>query len=243
MKRWLLVPLLLIISTSAYAQFPGDPLGRGREARIIAPTIAGCLNARLADLTFETYVDDIEATLVDSIAIEAAYYLDVDIDSAVFSGPDSYNAFATPSPILGGRSRDGVALVGRALIQRERKELGREWRVGVAMISAHEVGHLAIFKAGLELSTIRGELLADYLAGWVLGKRFKRGYTDWSDRNAALKAISTLGKGSFSGEAVHGSAQQRARAFSAGYAEAFRSNSLKTIPFDEGIETADALLS
>ena len=153
---------------------------------------------------------------------------------AVFDGPDSYNALASPEPLIlqSRRADDGSVFIGRTLIRNERSRRGSDWRSSLAMVIAHEASHLLQYESGLRLATTQMELHADYLAGWVIGRFQRDGRPNLSRLAAAEEALRAMTTSRFGDANFHGSAEQRIAVLRAGFERRFN----RDAPFSEGLE-------
>jgi len=123
------------------------------------------------------------------------------------------NAFATSNNLSGVYSRDGTVFFGyKLLIDDFQSNNG----FGIPTILAHEYGHILQFKNNFpNFSTHKWrELHADYLAGWYTAYRSRF-------RNqvplASLSSVYTKGDYAFNSVDHHGTPNERAFAFNAGY--------------------------
>ena len=85
-----------------------------------------------------------------------------------FSGPDSYNAFASDwtEPGIG----KGTVYFGSDLMGKTLADQTRSW-ASVGGILGHEFAHIAQFERGEPADALESELHADYLAGFYLSRR------------------------------------------------------------------------
>lgn len=180
----------------------------------------------LGERTEEKFVDE-AFELVASI-------LGVDGVAAVFDGPDSYNALASPEQLViaSRRRAEGSVLIGRALLERERVRRGSKWKSSVAMVVAHEASHLLQYDRQLNLPVMQMELHADFLAGWALERLRRKGKKDLTSFEAAEAALREMSTSRFGTAAFHGSAEQRIDALRTGRAESSSSEP----PLEEGLE-------
>ena len=136
-----------------------------------------------------------------------------------FDGESSLNAFASPKKVVSGTW--GTVLFGRRLfwdLLRRYDDNG----MAVLAIAAHELGHIAQFKSGVDKQLERNqptvkrvELHADYLAGYFLGIRKRRDPTI-SVRQAGQE-LYRIGDYEFNNPDHHGTPDERVSAAEAGF--------------------------
>jgi hypothetical protein len=142
---------------------------------------------------------------------------------AYYDDSEGENAFATPRVRLS--NADGTVLMGLGLLRRMMHVLESP-AVAVAGVCAHEFGHVLQFKHKL-LSIVnagqptvkRGELQADYFAGYFVGLQ-KR---DRPEYPAAVVALTQFNFGDtlYSDAGHHGTPSERGSAVVRGFEAAF----------------------
>ena len=223
---------------AAMAQWPGGNQS-SPEAPTTATALKGCMIGSLSQIHYTLFGDSKEELFIEDVFDWCSGCLDlVDGTMVLFDGPDSYNALATPENLVLQRG-EGTVLLGRQLIAFHKKNFGSRWGSALAASLAHEVGHLVQYKRGLRLPTRTAELHADYLAGWALERfRLKSGLDKFSDTSVARQSLYLL-QSRMRDDAVHGSADDRVRAFDAGRDYALghlAHDELKEVPVDPGLE-------
>ena len=222
--------------TAAHAQWPqGAP--SNRVAPDFRPQLSGCMNGHLDQVQQEWEGLRPEDTFVAETFQHARRILGVGGLIAVFDGPDSYNALASPGQfILSSTQADnrGSVFIGRQLILNEQTQRGVAWKKSVAMIIAHESSHLLQYKRRLNLPTLQMELHADFLAGWTLGELRRTGRGNLVDLRAVDAALRSLSTREFGSPTVHGNAEQRIWAIHSGFR--YAEDGFDTPPFDEGVQ-------
>jgi hypothetical protein len=166
---------------------------------------------------------DFDYALAQSLAMMADT-LNVLPGFAFYDDRDDSNAFATSERTL-ARS-DGTVLFGTGLLK-SLLALGEHPEMAVAMVCAHEFGHIVQFKRGLmrklqgwDPTARRVELHADFLAGYFAGVRKVQRPTF----PAVVFATTARGVGSYdiSHPDYHGTPADRAAAVVQGFLAAFR---------------------
>jgi hypothetical protein len=150
---------------------------------------------------------------------------------------DGPNAYASPeSNVLGTW---GTVVFGQTLFRKLLDECQDEG-VAVLTVTAHEFGHVAQFRSGLDKRLLTGqstvrriELHADFLAGYYLGyrKRAKSSLSVW----AAGHTLYSFGDYHFNSPKHHGTPQQRIDSAESGYKLGFDGGSF-SIAFQKGAE-------
>jgi hypothetical protein len=135
------------------------------------------------------------------------------------------NAFASPRKDLG--RNDGSVVFGNSLY-REIMNSKEHPEVGILTVCAHESGHIAQFKYGIDTRLVqcpdcrvkRLELHADFLAGYFAGRR----KLERSDFPAAVfaKTQDNFGDDHYGSPTHHGTQRERGEAVVAGFSSAFR---------------------
>lgn len=124
------------------------------------------------------------------------------------------NAYAT-TKVYNPNYQDGTVAVGFGLIKDECRHSQSGTCVSVAIIMAHEFGHIVDFKYNVELNGKYAELFADYLAGCYMHLRsLQYGYTDIAD---AARTFYRIGDYEFNSASHHGTPEQRYSCLMAGY--------------------------
>jgi hypothetical protein len=143
---------------------------------------------------------------------------------AFFDDSDSLNAAASTSQRLG--RRDGSVVFGKKLLTFLMKYPSTP-EAGVAAVCAHEFGHIAQYKLGLDRKLMmsngrvkRLELHADFMSGYFAGRR----KLEISGFPAAVFAATQdrFGDTAFNDPDHHGTSQERGAAVVAGFDCAFR---------------------
>jgi predicted metalloprotease len=143
---------------------------------------------------------------------------------AFFDDKTSRNAFASRSSRLG--RADGSVVFGKNMFS-ELMQRPQHPELGIAAVCAHEFGHIAQYKHGIEERLVgqdhrvkRLELHADFLAGYFAGRR----KLETSDFPAAVFAETqfNLGDKNFGDPDHHGSNKERGDAVVAGFEAAYR---------------------
>lgn len=156
-----------------------------------------------------------------------------------FNDSGQPNAYATQERLL-PTAEDGTILFGTTLIMQE-MQMGVQTVGGaMALIHAHEIGHIAQFKYGYNASTKTKELQADAIAGGVLAKRMGEIVLNNPSKLALLRgelmhaSQSLFSKGDylFNHPSHHGTPQQRLIAFQ---------NGMKLIFENEDMESSELL--
>jgi hypothetical protein len=142
---------------------------------------------------------------------------------AFFDDDTSNNAFASRSKRLG--RQDGSVVFGQKMFDSLMTQPTNP-DVGVAVVCAHEFGHIVQFKRGLYWQLVvegrvkRLELHADFLAGYFAGRR----RLEHKDYPAVVFAetMDRLGDTQFNNPQHHGTSDERGQAVVAGYECAFK---------------------
>ncbi len=137
---------------------------------------------------------------------------------AFFDDSDGPNAFATSDPFLG--SSHGSVCFGVNLLKQEQEEQSLAWEGAAVFIMAHEWAHIAEFNANAVGTTVKMELLADFVAGWYLG--FKTAHGSRFDARGAARSVFDKGDYAFNSRGHHGTPAQRLQAATAGWELALR---------------------
>jgi len=146
------------------------------------------------------------------------------------SDDDSPNAYASRESQVPGTW--GTVLFGRTLFNdllSHKKDKG----IAVLAVAAHEFGHVAQFRSGLEDELLRGqktvkrlELHADFMSGYFLGtrKREDPSISVW----AAGKTFYEIGDFQYNNRGHHGTPDERVRAAESGFKYGSRAEDYKT---------------
>lgn len=139
-------------------------------------------------------------------------------DLFYYNDANGSNAYAT-SEVLNPYFRDGRIAIGFNLIRKECAESISNTCISIAIIMAHEFGHIVDFKYKVQMNNNlmgkKSELFADYLAGCYMHLRsIQYGYTDVQD---AAKTFYNMGDYQFNSPLHHGTPQQRLNTLMAGY--------------------------
>lgn len=129
----------------------------------------------------------------------------------VFDDGASPNAFAVPA--------QGAVYFGRTLLTTELWNLAKG-EVAVAGIMAHEFTHLYEAKRGTALTGTQRELLADFMAGWYLGRK---SYLMPVNVAAFARSLYEKGDYAFWSAQHHGTPAERVNAMVRGFHDAVRS--------------------
>jgi len=153
-----------------------------------------------------------------------------------FSERVNLNAFASTNTALG--RADGSVVFGNPLY---REIMGRREHpeVGIVAVCAHEFGHIAQYKHGLEKILIvnnlvkRLELHADFMAGYFAGRR----KLEMSDFPAAVFATTqySFGDGNYGDPNHHGTPAERGDAVVAGFDCAYRARESFATALETGV--------
>jgi hypothetical protein len=218
----------------AFGQWPQGNPATGELAPQSPPRLQGCMIGNLADMRFTVFGLKDDEVFVDDTFQLAQTILNVDGLVAVFEGPDSYNALASPEPLIlqSRRTDEGSVFIGLELIRTEKSRRRSNWRSSLTMIIAHEASHLLQDESRLELTVTQMELHADYLAGWVMGRLQREGRDKLSRMQAAEDALRDMATSNFGDANYHGSADQRIAALRAGFGQ----RSYPDAPIFEGLD-------
>jgi hypothetical protein len=164
------------------------------------------------------------------------------VDPAIFyvKESDGPNAFATKARfpfLLAAEGRpnydgpDGTVLFGLQLIQRE---LRASFGTGqtIAPILSHEFAHIAQYKYGFPYEGKWRELHADYVAGW---------YTAHTCRAGSCNAEQARANFFYKGGGDHGTSQERAAAFTAGFNLNAQGIDSGTVAYQYGVQYISSL--
>jgi hypothetical protein len=142
------------------------------------------------------------------------------------------NAHATPAQLVNG-APNGTILLGARLIRQEIAKNTVTWEGSVALIHAHEFGHIGQFNYGYVHRNPTMELQADALGGaalcyliaveaaangnlpWI--ERMEIGRRRWAELEHAASTLFSIGDYSFNDPNHHGTPSQRLLAFSQGF--------------------------
>jgi hypothetical protein len=153
-----------------------------------------------------------------------------------FSERIRLNAFASTNPALG--RDDGSVVFGNPLY-REIMTRREHPEVGIVAVCAHEFGHIAQFKRGINRILIsekrvkRLELHADFLAGYFAGRR----KLELPEFPAAIFATTqySFGDDNYGSVNHHGTSTERGEAVVAGFNSAYRARESFTTALETGI--------
>lgn len=135
-------------------------------------------------------------------------------DLYYYTEDNGSNAYAT-TKVYNQNFKDGTVAVGFGLIKDECAQSQTGTCISVAIIMAHEFGHIVDFKHNVQLEGKYAELFADYLAGCYLHLRsFQYGYTNIVE---AAKTFYRIGDYQFNSPGHHGTPEQRYNTLMAGY--------------------------
>jgi predicted metalloprotease len=145
---------------------------------------------------------------------------------AFYDDYDGKNAYATPLKRL--ERVDGTVLMGAGLLQ-ELRSKAENPEVTVAGVCAHEFGHILQYRHKLlarldagQRTVKRGELQADYFAGYFAGLR-KRERREFPAAVIALTQFE-FGDLQYNDPGHHGTPKERGDAVSKGFEASFRQN-------------------
>lgn len=127
---------------------------------------------------------------------------------------NSPNAYAT-TQVTDSRFQDGTVVIGFNLIKSECAISSSGTCTAVAIILAHEFGHIVDFKYGTGLRGKYKELFADYLAGCYM--YFRSVEFKYTFANEAAYSFFNKGDTNFTSPQHHGTPQQRYNCLLAGY--------------------------
>lgn len=166
-----------------------------------------------------------DLALAQSLA-KIATLLDVLPAFAYYDDYDGKNAYATPVKRL--ERVDGTVLMGTGLLQ-ELKSKAEHPEVAIVGVCAHEFGHILQYRHKLlsrldegQQTVKRGELQADYFAGYFAGLR-KRERRDFPAAVIALTQFE-FGDLAYNNPSHHGTPKERGEAVSRGFEASFRQN-------------------
>ena len=195
-------------ATGESRKFNGD--GGGCQGR--SGLINGSLNVQPF---FEADQRLVSAFIAQGNALDR--YFATKSSQFVYDDSGAPNALALPYSIdtASNRDQDGSILVGKKLMQQAAGSGSRILDTGFFIIVAHEHAHIHQYKIGLGLPTLKLELHADFLAGWVIGREVKKGNYTTSVEDGA-RELFRLGSTDFTSPTFHGTPEQRLRASKAG---------------------------
>ena len=157
---------------------------------------------------------------------------------AFFEDGTNPNAFASPSKRLG--RTDGSVVFGRELFQQIMAKPEHP-EVGIVAVCAHEFGHIAQYKHGLQSQLIgpagqvkRLELHADFLAGYFAGLR-KLQMPSFPAATVAMTQFN-YGDTALSDPNHHGTDQERGAAVVAGFQTAYHDKKDFSSALEAGIQ-------
>ena len=153
-----------------------------------------------------------------------------------FSERVKLNAFASKNPALG--RADGSVVFGNPLY-REIMARREHPEVGIVAVCAHEFGHIAQYKHGLDKTLIvnhqvkRLELHADFMAGYFAGRR----KLEMPDFPAAVFATTqySFGDNNYGDPTHHGTSAERGQAVVAGFDSAYRARESFATALETGV--------
>jgi len=128
------------------------------------------------------------------------------------------NAFAAWEP-RPGNGWNGTVLIGLKLVATaaRRNELNRRWKLRLTAIVAHEWAHIVQYSRGRYGGPGKsGELHADFLAGWFLGRPTPPAGRDEA-KNEAMYRLFFLGDTAYTDPNHHGTPLERASAVTDGF--------------------------
>ncbi len=159
---------------------------------------------------------------------------------AYYDDQRSPNAYATSAVRLA--RTDGTILFGTELLRRFRGELEYP-EVAVAAVCAHEFGHILQFKHALyqkltagQPTVKRGELQADYFAGYFAGLR-KLARPSYPAAVVAV-AMYKLGDSNKTGKDHHGTTKERGAAVVRGFEASFHEGKNLSVAIEESTSYA-----
>jgi hypothetical protein len=211
------VVLLSVLAVTAQAQ-------RGVRLNLRVHTY-GCLagtseTADLGDVFVNTGWQALDAAMLEDItALNRVYGVNVPL---YFLNDGSKNAFFVALKFPSLMQADGVSpntpvtgsvFFSAALLKDEFQE-GKGSGMSIPAILGHEYAHAVQKANNFPYEGKWPELHADYLAGWFIALR---GVFRLQDPNRAWVSISEKGDYNFFDKGHHGSPQERAEAFAAGY--------------------------
>lgn len=158
----------------------------------------------------------------------------------VFSNPDN-NAFATPQRLQNSVRPDGTVVMGRQLIAEVTAKFSRQPSMGthaIVGIFAHEFGHIAYYKSGLNMP--RGkfpELHADFMSGWYTGIRSSEEPGN-VNVNEIKQEMFDIGDTNYQSPMHHGTPDERQNSFLAGVSLASRMGTKASlaVAFNQGLQ-------
>lgn len=148
------------------------------------------------------------------------------------------NAFATPRTQVAGTW--GTIMFGRTLFQ-DLMQRYDDQGIAVLAVAAHEFGHVAQFRSGIDRHLLLGqptvrrlELHADFLSGYALGTRKRQdpSITVW----AAGDTLFRIGDYQFNNRNHHGTPDQRVATAEAGFSLGSDSDTTFADAFSQGAE-------
>lgn len=200
------------------------PLSAGQAVRV---RTYGCLVGNSTSATIlpgtvflQTNSQALNNAMVEDIGVlDSAFGVNV---SVYFLNDGKENAFFTPIKFDDLIRRDGgdpasymtgSVFFGFALLNKEFRETNGNM-MSVPAILAHEFAHAMQYKNDFPYEGKLCELHADFLAGWYVGHRAR-----YRPTNAMQAFLNFFSKGDydFFGPGHHGTPQERAAAFKAGY--------------------------